>query len=378
VVKADLLTRTLRDAAAFVPHWDEIHQLRRDLSVESDVLLNPLHFLAATDGTRRSCSVACWRSGRLIGVLYATEHCVKGLGTGYAVGGDYSGRGLLLCSAADEQDVLTACMERIFRDGVHSLHLRLLPRERTRFALPGMKVKFLDAVIPGDRLLLKPTFQEFLGSLGRHTRRNVRACTRKTQAAGIEFVPSLSREEYESAVARLNAETDFPADPLRLARDERLLALHGGGQRFGLRDAGGKLIAVLCGFSLGARFHLLTQLNDLGFERLSLSLVLRGAAIGHLIETGHTELQFMGGSSLSFGRFCQPENYRSIFVDRDSGLAAAVKRLCSAWVRLTAGPGTPVAETLAFLCSGYLECSRLSDRTALRPAAMVMRQRSAA
>lgn len=377
MVQGTLLTRTLRDAAAFVQHWDEISELRRSLGPDCDVLLNPLHFLAATDSARRSCSVACWRSGRLIGVLFATEHFIMGLGTGYAVGGDFSGRGLLLCAPADEHQVLSSCVARIVAEGVHSLHLRLLPRDCARLVVPGMKLKFLDAVIPGDLLPLQPSFEEFLGSLGRHTRRNIRACTRKTEALGIEFVPSLTQEAYQSAIARLNAETDFPADPLRLARDERLLALHGGGQRFGLLAADRTLIAVLCGFSRDRRFHLLTQLNDTGFERLSLSLVLRGAAVRHLIETGHTELQFMGGSSLSFGRFCQPESYRSIFVDRSTGFAAVLKRLCSKFVRLAARPGKPVPETIAFLCSGHLDCSRLSDRTALRPAAMVLRQRSA-
>jgi hypothetical protein len=377
LVQQRLLTRTLRDATAFVQNWDEIVELRRSLGLEKDVLLSPLHFLAATDAARRSCSVACWRAGRLVGVLFATEHFVMGLGTGYAVGGDFSGRGLLLCSPADESEVLAACVERTVAEGVHSLHLRLLPRDGARFALPGLKLKFLDAVIPGDRLVLKPGFEDFLASLGRHTRRNIRACTRKTEALGIEFVPSLTREEYGSAVGRLNAKTDFPADSRRLARDERLLALHGGGRRFGLRNHGGTLIAIVCGFSLGGRFHLLTQLNNTGFERLSLSLVLRAYAVRHLIETGHAELQFMGGSSLSFGRFCQPESYRSIFVDRSSGIAARMKRLCGRLVRLTARLGWPVPETLAFLCGGHLGCSRLSDRTALRPAAMVLRQRSA-
>jgi hypothetical protein len=378
VAKDDLLTRTLRDSAAFVSHWDEIRELRRTLGVESDVLLDPLHFLAATDAARRSCSVACWRSGRLIGVLFATEHCVLGIRTGYAVGGDFSGRGLLLCAPADEMEVLTACVGAIVVKGVHSLHLRFLPQNLAHLVLPGMRMKFLDAVIPGDRLLLKPTFEEFLASLGRHTRRNIRACTRKTEALGIQFVPSLTAEEYGAAITRLNAETDFHAEPRRLARDERILELHGGGQRFGLRTAGGKLIAVLCGFSRDGRFHLLTQLNDTGFERLSLSLVLRGYAVRHLVETGHAELQFMGGSSLSFGRFCQHESYRSIFIDRKSGLAAVVKLLSSAFVRLTAHPGRAVPEMLAFLCSGYLERSRLSDRTALRPAAVMLRRRPAA
>jgi hypothetical protein len=309
--------------------------------------------------------------------VYATEHYLKGLGTGYAIGGDYSGRGLLLCAPEDEVLVLKESVKRMIAGGIHSLHVRFLPRDNSKIALCGVEMKVLDAVIPGDRMALRPNFEEFLGTLGKHTRRNVRSFTRKTQACGIEFVPALTTEQYGEAIERLKSETDFPADPLRLARDERLLELHGGGHRMGLRAPNGTLIAVLCGFRLGNRFHLLTQLNDTSYERFSLSLVLRGYAIRQLIEDGCRELQFMGGSSLAFGRFCQPEIYRSIFVDKKLGVAARVKRLCGAAVGLISRTGQPVPEILAVLASSYLEERQLSERTALRPAAMLIQQRQA-
>ena len=91
---------------------------------------------------------------------------------------------------------------------------------------------------PATLLRLQPDFEEFLSTLGKHTRRNIRACLRKTEQAGIEFAGILSKEEYMRAVERLNFETDFPAEPRRLARDERLLELHDG-ERIGLRAADG-------------------------------------------------------------------------------------------------------------------------------------------
>ena len=145
----------------------------------------------------------------------------------------------------------------------------------------------------------------------------------------------------------------------------------------GLRGPDGTLIAVVCGFRLGDRFHLLTQLNDAFYERFSLSLVLRGYAVSHMIETGYTELQFMGGSSLTFGRFCQPEAYRSIFVDKRVGFAAAAKRLCSAAVVLLSRAGRPVPETLAYLATASWKRASLVSGTALRPAAMILQQREA-
>jgi hypothetical protein len=360
-----LQTETLKDARDFVRCWAEIQQLRADLGVKDDVLLDPLHFLSSTGVTRRSCSVACRDGPKLIGLTYATEHYLAGLPSGYAVGGDFVGRGLLLCSAEDEPAVLQASIEAFAAHGIHSLHLRVQPRADPKLEIAGMRVMCLDKLTPGDRMALPATFEGFLSTLGKHTRRNMRHSMRKAAAAGIEFAPNLSAEEYRTAIARLNATGAFHADSLKLSWDERLLALHGGGRRMGLRGANGKMVAVLCGFSRGTRFHLLTQLNDVQLETMSLSLVLRGHAVQELILSGHAELQFMGGTSLTLGRFCAPVRYRSIFVDKESGVMAAAKRLVNVAARLTEQLGRPVPEKLSMVCNGELERSMLIRRTAL-------------
>jgi hypothetical protein len=96
----------------------------------------------------------------------------------------------------------------------------------------------------------------------------------------------------------------------------------------------------------------------------------------HLIQSGHTELQFMGGSSLIFGRFCAPQMYRSIFVDKKKGVTAAAKRITNKMVQLTEMMGRPVPETLKVICNGHLEEWRLIERTALGPAKIVFPERS--
>lgn len=366
-----LRTETLKDVHDFVNCWDKIADLRREVGLEDDVLLNPLHFLAATGDTRQSCSVACWQGDALIGLMYATEHRIRGARTGYAVGGDYVGRGLLMCRAEFEAAVITASIRHMAAHGIHSIHLRLVPRETSTPVLPGIRIRCLDGLIPGDRMLLPEDFNGFLATLGRHTRRNVRNYMRKAERAGIRFVSSISQREYQAAVDRMNGEATYRLDAVRLARDERLLSLHSGAQRFGLRSADGQFVAVLCGFTQSNRFHLLTQLNDVHWESLSLSLVLRGHTVGHLIACGHTSLQFMGGASLSLGRFCIAQRYRSIFVDKTSGVAVAVKRLGSKAVELSTFAGKPVSEILRNICSGYLDDVQLVQRTALGHALLV-------
>jgi hypothetical protein len=360
-----LRTETLKDARDFVRCWTEIEKLRAELNVNDDVLLDPLHFLSATGSTRRSCSVACWAGPALLGLTYATEHYLAGIRSGYAVGGDFVGRGLLLCAAENESAVLHASIQKLAAHGIHSLHLRLQPRADPKFEIDGMRVVYLEKWTAGDRMTLPATFDGFLATLGKHTRRNMRNSMRKAAAADIQFAPSLTIEEYQAAVARLNVAGVFHADSLHLARDERLLALHGGGRRMGLRAANGNLVSILCGFTRGSRFHLLTQLNDRRLEALSLSVVLRGHAAQELIASGHTELQFMGGTSLTLGRFCAPIRYRSIFVDKEPGAVAAAKRLVSVVARLTEHTGSPVPEKLSMVCNGELDRSMLIRRTAL-------------
>jgi Acetyltransferase (GNAT) domain len=371
-----LRAETLRDARSFVLHWDKIEALRNDLGVEDDVLLNPLHFLAAADGRRRSCSVACWQGANLIGLTYATEHYVRGIASGYAVGGDYAGRGLLLCRPEHEAAVVEASVRQLVAGGIHSLHFRMMPCSEAKIAIPGIRVQSLDSLIPGDRMSLPATFEDFLGTLGRHTRRNIRYYTRKTRAAGIEFVPTLTREEYQPGVDRLNRRGTFHADPLHLARDERFLTLHSRVQRLGLRASDGSWVAILCGFTQGRRFHLLTQLNDVRHESLSLSIVLRGHMVEHLIANGVNELQFMGGTSLSFGRFCPPQKYRSIFIDKNSGIVATVKHLSGKITELMEVVGTPVPSSVKLMCNGYLKKQSLLERTAAGPAAVAFRRKS--
>jgi uncharacterized membrane protein len=364
-----LRTESLVDARSFARHWEEIRLLRMEAGLEGDVLLDPAHFLCTLDKTRRSCSVACWLEEKLVGVFYVTEFTLLGLRTGYGVGGDFAGRGLILCRSDLEAAVVESSIQHMASSGIHSLHLRLLPRTEVQPALRGMKLQCFDGLIPGDRMPLGQDFEMFLASLGKHTRRNIRNYTRKAASADISFAV-LTQQEYQDGVARLNTDSSFRAEASRLARDERLLALHSGAKCFGLRAKDGTLVAVLCGFTIGTRFHLLTQLNDVNLAHFSLSLVLRGLTIQHLIALGHTELQFMGGASLSLGRFCNPENYRSMFVDKTVGAAAFAKRLACKWLMVGKPAAKPQQRIVGMICNGYLDRGQLLKRTVLAHAAL--------
>lgn len=370
-------TAILADGPSFVHCWDKIDRLRSALGQKDDVLVDPLHFLAGTDDTRRSCTVASWADDELVGVLYATEHWVFGVRSGYAIGGDYAGRGVLLCRPEFETSVLTASITHLFSAGVHSLHLRLVPQDLAEPEIKGIDVKCLDATIPGDTMKLPPTFDEFLASLGKHTRRNVRYYTRRACQEGIEFAPSVEAAEYYAAIDELRSSGIFQAKSASVARYERMLAYHSTTRRYGLRASDGRLVSVLCGFTRGRRFYVLTQVNDTRLAHLSLSTVMRGYIINDLIVSGYSDLQFVGGTSLSLGRFCVPQRYRSIFADKKGGIHAAIKQLGSKIVNVTERNGKPAPQALKIICNGHLEPKKLIERTAIAPAQLAFAQQKA-
>jgi Acetyltransferase (GNAT) domain len=360
----EIRTEQLRCAADFVRIWPSIAALRRSIDDDPDVSVDPLHFLATTDSSRPSRAIACWRGDCLIGILYARGHRLWGISLGYAVSGDLLGRGSLLCSREDERQVVHAAVECLMRSGVHSLQLRIASSVGEVAPFPGCNVRQFSGAVAGDRLPLSADYEVFLASLGKHTRRNIRYYTRRADVAGIAFVPEVSPEEYAAAVESLRDVAEFSSGLPSWQSFNPMLELHAG-KRFLLRDASGKSVAALCGFTRGRRFHLLAQWNDRRLPELSLSLVLRGYTIQHLIATHHTELGFVDGSSLSLGRFCTAIDYRAYFIDRRGWFRSSLKYVFSRLVDLVL-PGRVVSNTMGALLGSYLAEERLLRRTALR------------
>jgi hypothetical protein len=85
----------------------------------------------------------------------------------------------------------------------------------------------------------------------------------------------------------------------------------------------------------------------------------------------------MGGTSLSFGRFCIPQFYRSLFIDRPHGLFAFAKHTLASFILRRESSGKPVSESLRLLAGGYLPQDTLAARTAIAPAAVAFSRENA-
>jgi len=365
---AALRMTALSSADDFARISEQLSELRRLAGASEDLHTDPGYFLTCTDAVRRSCSVACWRGESLIGVVYVLQHYVAGVPTGFALAGDYSGRGAVVACPGAARTVVSAAVDHLMTHGIHCLHLRLSPGLGSSVDLGRRRNVQFHEIIPGDRLALAPTYEEFLALLGKHTRRNLRAYTRRAFATGLTFDPAVPEPEYTAAVRRLSEAAEFPIVDRRLARDLRLMHVFHG-DRFALRDANGQIVSALCGFSVRNRFYALSQVNDVHLAQLSLSLVLRGLAIEHLIERGHQELQFMGGTSLALGRFCERLDYSGYFIDRPHWLLSPIKMMAARAVDVMARLGLHVPVALEMMAGTYLATDRLAAHTPLRPAA---------
>jgi hypothetical protein len=303
-----------------------IRTLAADTLHEQDTTALPDYFLPRVSDSRRPRVVVCYEQGQLVGVVYTEELLFATRPTGWVFGGDRMGRGLVLAAPEREAEVIATACEYLLGHGVHALRLwwrstgnEILPI--LHMQRPGLQVWCKSEIRPhGDWLHLGTSYEGFLTGLGPHTRRNLRHSRRRSEEQGFRFLPELSLQAYESAVASLARQADSPETRERDQRDRRFFAQFGAPVLAGLAAPDGRLVSVLSGVRAGNHLHLLSQFNDESLPRtqvpdISSSLVLRGYLIEHLIPQGIASIHFVNGTSAALGRFCDPVLMRTISID---------------------------------------------------------------
>jgi hypothetical protein len=187
------------------------------------------------------------------------------------------------------------------------LRIRLLPGRReigvlqqllskTKFDVRFSRVHFGDEGIwqHHAHLALPPDYEEFLKRLGSTTRHNFRYYRRRFEAAGHQFVESMSMDELRAAALDLldkSQPANMPKQPkgdlegyLNIVRaSSKPLAM-------GLRHKDGRWVGVIGGWYTPKGAVLLLQCNNAQeFANDSLSVVLRAYCLEHLIGLGASE-----------------------------------------------------------------------------------------
>jgi hypothetical protein len=345
-----------------------IRTLAADTMQQDDTTGLPDYFLPRVSQSHRPRVVVCYEQGRLVGVVYTEELLFAGCPTGWVFGGDRMGRGLVLASSEREAEVIATACEHLLANGVHALRLswRSTGNERLpvlRLHRPGLQVWCKSEIRPhGDWLHLisdgGSDYQSFLNRLGPHTRRNLRYYRRRAEEEGFRFVPDLSLNAYESAIASLNWRPESPELQELQERDHRFFTYFGEHSSppvlVGLAAPDDRLVSVAAGVRAGNHLHLLSQFNDESLPSISPSLVLQGYLIEHLIAQGVASIHFVNGASAALGRYCDPVLRRTISIDSRRSALHPFKLATAAGARRWQRRGRWIPVRLRGLLGSYL------------------------
>ncbi len=263
---------------------------------------------------------AAWRGRELRALAYAGQRKAFGipLGEVYLGSADYGDSGVI----ADEQDrgpVVRLAISNLLRyPAVHTIIVRDQPLDVEFPAQPGLSARIelqeVRSILP-----LAQSFETFLQSLGRHTRRNLIYYRRKAFAQGCDWVEQLSARQVDIAIETLlrRQRTSCHSRPAIEARCE-ILKRKPRSFWSGLRTATGEWLALSGVWQEGDRAFMLFQLNHdaEAYRRASLSTVLRSCLIESLIAREARELIFLGGCKGILEPFCRPVQSRVVTIEK--------------------------------------------------------------
>jgi hypothetical protein len=112
-------------------------RLMQQVVATPDATCMPEYFLPRLPDSAVPRVVATYEGDELAGILYTYEMRVCGLHTGFVFGGDQMGRGLLVCAAHRESEMLSAACNFLMEKGIHAMRMDWTPT-RTLDAPPHL------------------------------------------------------------------------------------------------------------------------------------------------------------------------------------------------------------------------------------------------
>jgi len=288
-----------------------IHELRLRCGQQDDLTTDLQYFMASNAlSDRRVVAVLIRRKQQLEACVLFVEHCRFGLGLGLFRGGDGSGEGLVVGPRRFHLQYVHLATQSLLRDWrVHGISLAVNSslEQCLQVLGPQSKYRMFSERSMGRTLRLESTYQAMLGAMGPRTRRSLAAKRRQLEArAQVLFLPSLEPGQALEAMLRLRRRSR----PLRSAgfHRARYTLLRDRGEFFcmGMRLPDGAWLSILSGWRQDRVTHIDLQMNDLHYKKESLSAVMRAYMLEHEIASRQQFINFVGGSSLLLGRYCQP------------------------------------------------------------------------
>jgi hypothetical protein len=298
-----------------------------------DVTLTLEYFLRRNELRGAPILVQIREGERLVALLYGRERRVLGIRTGLAQFGDYYGDA---CVIAEEGFRATA----VARGALKVLELPRIHTVCASFKLIDESEISKVAAIVGQgevrlRMLpeavqhtleLKDTFDDFLKTLGSHTRRNLRVYRRRVEQKGWKFIARLDGDQMAAAFHQLkHQQGKHKSSGHYLNCCQDVLKAVPGALFAGICTTTGEWVSLTAGWLRNDRYFMLVQLNDARRSQDSISTVMRSYLIEDLIGCGVKSINFVGGSSELLRRFCLPQSCGHFLFEK-KGMFREVKR----------------------------------------------------
>lgn len=267
------------------------------------------YFLALSCAMQRTPMVSTvWRGGELLGVVFGTQGTLFGCALGVVYLGTGDDDRFLLARDRDRALVLESAIRKFLRRGlVHTIIAycgESAPLDVSCFArtVPGCSCE-LDITFARSTLVLDDSYEHFLMSLTKPTRRTVRRYRRKAADCQWRFEASLAPAELDCALQYMVHHQRTSRHSLRtLSTLCRMLTALGSPVLCGVFDKDNQPISVAMGWFENTNAYLLIQLNhgDASYDRANVSTVMRSHLIEELVARGVKRLTMVGSC---MGRF---------------------------------------------------------------------------
>ena len=179
-------------------------------------------------------------------------------------------------------------------------------------------------------LLIGPSLEATLATLGRNTRRNFRRYRQRLEAdLGATFIPrvEISREEFLT----MNRTSTNPAPDEDAAWRYECIASLPGTMFAGVKSGDGRWLSMIGGRRYDGITEIEWQMNRSGLPRHSLSTVMRAYLLEHEVEIATSKLVFQGGTPHSMRHSLVNTGVLDMLVMSRSPLAGLVLRFAS-WI----------------------------------------------
>jgi hypothetical protein len=277
--------------------------------------------------------------GDMHGAALFFELSSLGIRTGAYCTDDWEGLRTVVAEPALRNQVAALASRALLRQGAHvvlTTYCAMAPDETRVDPMlqgPGTLWAEHDRAVTKRRLTLGPTYEETLAKFGKRTRTHLRYYRKRLLARiDCEFVADAHGVLSEEDLLRMNAASRNPLTVFECKRRYRATLDLPGGFLIALRRRNGPLLSIIGGWRQGTTTVMHHQMNASGYEKDSLSTVMRSYFLESEIQRGTRSLIFYHGTNDTISHAFDAETTRDLIVRRKSLYASVLRKLASVLV----------------------------------------------